>query len=57
MQTIQKPCWTLKYCPYGPLVEEFPLLEQANDQSCKVFGHQCPVFTVVENISEEDWAA
>jgi 5-methylcytosine-specific restriction endonuclease McrA len=21
-----KPCWELKYCPYGPLVEEFPLL-------------------------------
>jgi HNH endonuclease len=20
-----KPCWELKYCPYGPLVEEFPL--------------------------------
>lgn len=23
---ICKPCWELKYCPYGPLVEEFPLL-------------------------------
>lgn len=21
-----KPCHTLKYCPYGPLVEQFPLL-------------------------------
>jgi hypothetical protein len=21
-----KPCWELKYCPYGPLVEQFPLL-------------------------------
>jgi 5-methylcytosine-specific restriction endonuclease McrA len=21
-----KPCWEIKYCPYGPLVEEFPLL-------------------------------
>jgi hypothetical protein len=20
-----KPCWELKYCPYGPLVEQFPL--------------------------------
>lgn len=20
-----KPCWELKYCPYGPLVEDFPL--------------------------------
>lgn len=22
---VCKPCWELKYCPYGPLVEEFPL--------------------------------
>jgi hypothetical protein len=20
-----KPCWELRYCPYGPLVEDFPL--------------------------------
>jgi hypothetical protein len=20
-----KPCWELKYCPYGPLVETFPV--------------------------------
>ena len=23
---VCKPCWELKYCPYGPLVENFPLL-------------------------------
>ena len=22
---VCKPCWELKYCPYGPLVEFFPL--------------------------------
>ncbi len=22
--SVCKPCWELKYCPYGPLVEEFP---------------------------------
>ncbi len=21
-----KPCWELKYCPFGPLVEQFPML-------------------------------
>src|SRR6266404_5352845 len=21
-----KPCWELRYCPYGPLVEDFPVL-------------------------------
>ncbi len=25
-KSICKPCWELKYCPYGPLVEDFPLL-------------------------------
>ena len=25
LSNICKPCWELKYCPYGPLVEEFPL--------------------------------
>jgi hypothetical protein len=24
---VCKPCWELKYCPYGPLVERFPLHE------------------------------
>jgi hypothetical protein len=23
---VCKPCWELRYCPYGPLVEEFPLV-------------------------------
>jgi hypothetical protein len=25
IKSICKPCWELKYCPYGPLVEDFPL--------------------------------
>lgn len=24
-QHVCKPCWELKYCPYGPLVEQFPV--------------------------------
>ncbi|WP_124065674.1 HNH endonuclease signature motif containing protein [Clostridium sp. E02] len=24
LRNICKPCWELKYCPYGPLVEDFP---------------------------------
>lgn len=23
---VCKPCWELRYCPYGPLVEQFPLI-------------------------------
>jgi hypothetical protein len=26
LKTACKPCWELKYCPYGPLVEQSPLL-------------------------------
>src|SRR5688572_13789978 len=25
IRQVCKPCWELKYCPYGPLVEDFPL--------------------------------
>ena len=25
LNNICKPCWELKYCPYGPMVEDFPL--------------------------------
>jgi hypothetical protein len=25
-KVVCKPCWELKYCPYGPVVEDFPLL-------------------------------
>ncbi len=28
-----KPCWELKYCPYGPVVEEFPLLPPTLDHA------------------------
>jgi len=27
IKRVCKPCWELKYCPYGPLVERFPLYE------------------------------
>src|SRR5688572_27117364 len=36
--SVCKPCWELKYCPYGPLVEQFPLrISQAdagNPEEC-----------------------
>lgn len=31
LESVCKPCWELKYCPYGPLVEEFPLLPVLRD--------------------------
>lgn len=29
---VCKPCWELKYCPYGPFVEESPLLPPTCDE-------------------------
>lgn len=33
IKDICKPCWELKYCPYGPLVEEFPLLPTVREDA------------------------
>lgn len=30
---VCKPCWELKYCPYGPLVEQFPLLPPTRESA------------------------
>ena len=32
-KNICKPCWELRYCPYGPLVEGFPLLSSTRDEA------------------------
>jgi hypothetical protein len=29
---VCKPCWELNYCPYGPLVEKFPLYETRQEK-------------------------
>lgn len=100
VKAVCKPCWEIKYCPYGPLVENFPLLpptkaaaiehniflkkqlakgaydeerrkifeEQVNkfnpddypekhskedlEMSCRIYGHECPVFSVAEPLTE-----
>jgi hypothetical protein len=52
VQAVCKPCWELKYCPYGPLVEEFPVPDVDTHRSCKIFGHECPVFAVAEPFTE-----
>jgi len=52
VKAVCKPCWEIKYCPYGPLVEEFPLKKISNEKSCRIFGHDCPVFYVAEPFTE-----
>jgi hypothetical protein len=49
-----KPCRQLGYCPYGPLVEEFPHLNKGDIWKCKVFGHMCPVTLVAEPFVDEE---
>lgn len=34
-KNVCKPCWELKYCPYGPLVEDFPLLDLTRSEAIK----------------------
>lgn len=53
INAICKPCWELKYCPYGVLVEDFELRDEIDDPyRCRVFGHLCPVFKVAEPLTE-----
>lgn len=49
---VTKPCHVLGFCPYGQLVEEFPIKKKRNNLSCKTFGHDCPVFYHAETIIE-----
>ena len=44
------PCKKLGYCPYGQLVEEFPLPSRRTKYSCSTFGHNCPVFYHAESL-------
>jgi transcription initiation factor IIE alpha subunit len=32
---ICKPCWEIKYCPYGQLVEQFPLPPPTREEAIK----------------------
>ncbi|UWD49207.1 HNH endonuclease [Clostridioides difficile] len=50
IRAICKPCWELKYCPYGYLVEAFSI--EDDEYSCRIFGHQCPAFYLAEPFTE-----
>jgi hypothetical protein len=45
---LKKPCYSCGYCPYGVLVENFPL--RRDSISCEIFGHDCPAFYLAEGI-------
>lgn len=51
---ITKPCHACGYCPFGSIVELFPLHEPGHeDMSCGAFGHDCPAYYNAEMIVEE----
>lgn len=55
---VFKPCFVLDWCPYGPLVEDFPLdpddlqgwelHDGVTPVACEVFGHMCPAYFSAE---------
>lgn len=47
-KSAYKPCFDTDFCPYGQLVEEFPITKKRTDFSCGIFGHDCPVFYMAE---------
>lgn len=74
-ESIQKrdidkvPCETLEYCPYGWLVEFFPLhgkkvswggkdldIDPIGEEglSCELFGHDCPVYYAADKFKTSD---
>ncbi|KKK45606.1 hypothetical protein LCGC14_0998130 [marine sediment metagenome] len=52
-KNAKKPCHRLGWCPYGKLVEEFPMNQQTSEFNCKVFYHDCPIFYHIEYTSEK----
>lgn len=48
----KKPCHKTGTCPYGSLVEIYPIRARRGKYSCKTFGHDCPVFYLEENMAE-----
>jgi hypothetical protein len=52
VKAVCKPCWEIKYCPYGILVEDFDLRDEQDHKGCRIYGHDCPVFYVSEPFSE-----
>ena len=51
-ESMRKPCYTLDWCPYGGLVEAFRIRKEITRFTCKVFGHDCPVFYISQKVVE-----
>lgn len=54
LKKVIKPCLLCFYCPYGTLVEEFPLRQKRSKYSCRIFGHDCPAYYMAEPFRENE---
>jgi hypothetical protein len=52
-RNAKKPCHRLGYCPYGSIIEEFPIRDGTSDFTCKIFRHDCPIFYCIEYSAEK----
>lgn len=43
---VCKPCWELKYCPYGPFVEQSPMLPVTKEEA---IGHNNRIKEILES--------
>lgn len=50
---FEKPCHGLGWCPYGSLVESFRIRKTPSNYLCSEFGHDCPVFYISADFSED----
>jgi hypothetical protein len=54
--TVCKPCWELKYCPYGPLVEQSPILPgtKSETDSHNAYLRRCLDTGLIGEVSQVD---
>ena len=50
---FEKPCHDLGWCPYGSLVESFRIRKNPSKYECSEFCHDCPVFYISADFSED----
>ena len=52
-EKVQRPCIVLSWCPYGSLIEAFQIGGSSERFRCSLFDHDCPVFYVSEQVTEQ----
>lgn len=59
LRRVCKPCWELKYCPYGPLVEQSPILPSPRSEAAEHIEYlrKCVDTGLVGQVSDVDEAS